>query len=236
MNLAAANTSTSSTSGTGTSLTKSTSSTKSLGKDEFLKLLVTQLKNQNPLNPMDSSAFVAQLAQFSSLEQLTNTNSKLDSLLTYQNSLQNTLLSNLIGKKVTFSGSSVNLSGSTAAINYNLSGDAKDVKISISDSSGKVVRELDLGTLTSGDKTYSWDGKDANGNTLSDGQYTIAMTATDASGNSVDVTTKAQGTVTGITYDGTNTYLVVDGTTKIKVGDLKAINDASSSSSKAAKA
>jgi len=89
---------------------------KTVGKDEFLKLFVTQLKNQDPLNPMDSAGFTAQLAQFSSLEQLTNLNDGMKSLLLSQNSLQNALSANLIGKQVGFQGQDA--SGGAGAMQY----------------------------------------------------------------------------------------------------------------------
>lgn len=222
MNVSASN-STAAAATAGAASTQGKVANKSLGKDQFLQLLVTQLRNQDPLNPMDSQAFVSQLAQFSSLEQLTNTNTKLESLLTYQSSLQNTLMSGLIGKDVSFSGNSVNLKG-TAAISYNPSADAMDLKISIYDSTGKVVREIGLGMQTAGEKSYTWDGKDSNGKVLADGQYTVNINAVDSSGKSVGVSTKARGTVTGITYDGTNTWLVVDNGTKIQLGDVTEIN------------
>ncbi len=89
---------------------------KTVGKDEFLRLFVTQLKFQDPLNPMDSAGFTTQLAQFSSLEQLTNLNDGMKSLLLSQNSLQNSLSANLIGKQVGFQGKDA--SGDAGAMQY----------------------------------------------------------------------------------------------------------------------
>lgn len=219
-------TGTSATSTTGTSTGSSTTGTSvdsAFSKDTFLMLLVAQLKNQDPLNPMDSTAFVSQLAQFSSLEAQQNANTKLDSLLTYQSTMQNTLISNLIGKEVSYSGSSVNLA-TTADISYTPSADATKVTLTISDSSGKVVRTVTLGEQTSGEKTYTWDGKDSSGNKLSDGTYSSSFSAVDSSGSSVSVTTKSKGTVTGISYDGSTTYLVLGSGTKIQFGDITEIN------------
>ena len=122
-------------------------SKKIVTKDEFLKLFVTQLKNQDPLNPMDSTGFTTQLAQFSSLEQLTNINDGITSLLAYQNSQQNASAANLIGKQVGFR------------------------------------------------------GKDANGNA---GEM-------------------RHGTVTGVAFDAGRTSFVIDGSTKIALGDIQEI-------------
>jgi flagellar basal-body rod modification protein FlgD len=130
-----------------TTAVPTTASNNTVTKDEFLKLFVTQLKNQDPMNPMDSAGFTAQLAQFSSLEQLTNNNSGITSLLAYQNSLQNASAANLIGKQVGFQ-------------------------------------------------------------------------ATDANGNAGPM---QHGTVTGIAFDAGKTSIVINGSTKIALGDIQEI-------------
>lgn len=218
-----------STTSTGSAATKSSassqtnSSDKTLGKEDFLKLLVAQLQHQDPLNPMDSTDFTSQLAQFSSLEQLANISSQMKNLLLYQNSIQNTMAVNLIGKDVTFSGDTINLQG-TADISYTVSSDASAVSVSVYDSNGKLVRKINLGKIAAGENSYTWDGKDSDGNKLSDGQYSVKISAVDSSGNTVTASTKSEGTVTGITYDNGVTYLVIDGKTKIQLGDITEIN------------
>ena len=196
---------------------------KILGKDEFLKLFTTQLRFQNPLNPLDSTEFTAQLAQFSSLEQLTNINEQMNDLVLFQNSLQNTLATTLIGRKVKVAGEEVYLKDK-AEINYTLPQDVSKIKISISDSSGKVVREVNLGPETGGNKTYVWDGKDSHGATLPEGNYSITAGAYDAGGNPVEATTAVWGTVTGVTFENNITYFIIDGTTKIQLSDVKEIS------------
>ncbi|MEW6417089.1 MAG: FlgD immunoglobulin-like domain containing protein [Nitrospirota bacterium] len=194
-----------------------------LGKDDFLTLFITQLRYQDPLDPLDSTEFTSQLAQFSSLEQLTNINEQMDNLMLFQNSLQNTLTTSLIGRKVKFDGEEIYLKDN-AEINYTLSEDASEVKISISDSSGNIVREVNLGTQTAGNKNYVWDGKDSNGATLPEGKYTIKVEAYDADGNPVEATTSIWGTVTGVTFEDNITYLIIDGMTKIQLSDIKEIS------------
>jgi flagellar basal-body rod modification protein FlgD len=194
-----------------------------LGQDDFLKLFVTQMKYQNPLNPMDSTEFTAQLAQFSSLEQLTNISGQLNNLSVYENSLNNTLTTTFIGRKVEFAGDSLYLKGN-ADIGYSLSAGASDVKITISDSSGKVVREIDAGARAAGSNTYSWDGKDSLGNALPDGNYSIRVDAYDAAGNTVDSQTQSSGTVTGVSFDNNVTSLIIDGTTRINLSDISKIS------------
>jgi len=195
---------------------------KILSKDDFLKLFTMQLRYQNPLNPMNNTEFTAQLAQFSSLEQLQNMNTKINDLLLYQNSLQNTMISNLIGKKVKISGNELNLK-ENAEISYTLQEDASKVKISIYDAGGALVKEVELGQQTTGEKSYVWDGNDKNGTPLPEGQYSFAVEAFDASGTPVEVMTTVYGTVTGITFENNVTYLVIDGTYRTQLSEIKEI-------------
>ena len=195
---------------------------KTLGKDDFLKLFVTQLRAQNPLNPMNNTEFTAQLAQFSSLEQLNNMNMQLHDLLLYQNSLQNTLSNTLIGRKVKISGNEVYLKDN-AEISYALQEDVSKVKISVYSSSGELVKEVNLGQQTSGEKNYVWDGTDNSGNHLPEGHYQIKVEALDDSGTPVNVSTMVYGTVTGITFDNNITYLIINNTLKIQLNEIKEI-------------
>jgi len=201
---------------------QSTSTNQILGKDDFLKLFTMQLRYQDPLNPMSNTEFTAQLAQFSSLEQLSNISSQLHDLLVYQNSLQNTLTNDLIGRKVKVSGNEVYLKDK-AEISYTLQSDASQAKISVYNSSGDLVRTVDLGQQTSGEQNYVWDGKDNNGVQLPEGKYQMKVDALDASGNPVNVSTMVYGTVTGITFDNNITYLIIDDSTRIQLSDIKEI-------------
>jgi flagellar basal-body rod modification protein FlgD len=201
---------------------QTSTATKTVDKNDFLKLFVTQLQYQNPLSPMDSTGFTSQLAQFSSLEQLTNINAAMSNLTAYQNSMQNTLAAGLIGKTIKVSGNQVSLAG-TAALNYSLTGAAAQTKISIYDSTGKCVRQADLGNRNAGAATYTWDGKDSLGNTLPDGAYTFSVDALDTSGAKVCATTLTYGVVTGIVFENNATYLMVDGKLKVRPGDIQEI-------------
>jgi flagellar basal-body rod modification protein FlgD len=202
--------------------TQTSSTTKTLGKDDFLKLFVAQLRSQNPLNPMDNTEFTAQLAQFSSLEQLSNINTQLHDLLLFQNSLQNTLTNNLIGRQVKIPGNEIYLK-ENGEISYTLPEDVSKVKISIYDSGGGLVKEVNLGQQTSGEKSYVWDGTDNSGNRLPEGHYQVKVEALDDSGNPVNVSTMVYGTVTGITFDNNITYLIIDNTLKIQLSEIKEI-------------
>ena len=191
-----------------------------LGKDDFLKLLVEQLKNQDPLNPMESTEFTAQLAQFSSLEQLTTMNKNLDYLRLYQASINNAQAVNFIGKTVKASGNSINVKdGASNQMQFDLAGDAAEVNIHIYDSSDNLVKTINCGSLSSGEQSMEWDGTNDNGETVSDGTYTFEVSAADEGGESVGATTYMTVKVTGVTFRDGNAYLLA-GDIEISMSDI----------------
>jgi flagellar basal-body rod modification protein FlgD len=172
-----------------------------LGKDDFLRLLVTQLQYQDPLNPADSAQFTAQLAQFSSLEQLGNINDNIGGLQLSQTALNNSQAVNFIGKTVTSSGNSIHLTdGVSDDLQFELGADAKAVFMSIYDAAGNYVKTIGSGALSAGEQTLKWDGADQAGNRVSDGAYTFEVAAVDADGNMVNTKTFTSGMVTGVTF------------------------------------
>jgi len=188
-------------------LSSVTSKTTSLGKDDFLKMLVAQLKNQDPLNPMDGTEFAAQLAQFSSLEQLTNMNTQLTNLGLYQKTMISTEAVNLLGKEVTVGqGNQFQVEGDTAGFSYSLAGDASQVSISILDASGNEVDRIEAGTQSAGQQNVTWQ----KGNN-SNGLYSYKVTAVDANGDAVKVTSMTTGKVTAVQYKDNAIYLTVNG-------------------------
>ncbi len=193
-----------------------------ISQDEFLTLLITQLRFQDPLNPINNAEFTSQLAQLSSLEKLNNIDSKLNDLLIYQNSLQNTLAVSLMGREVEALGDEVYLKDQ-AEINYTLSQNASVVRISIYDLNGRLVREIELKKQPSGNNTYVWDGKSSTGEKLPEGRYVFTVSAFDAQGEAIDVTTTIKGIITGITFEDNITYLVIDDAIRVQLGDIKTI-------------
>ena len=186
---------TSSSSGTTAASTSSSSksSTSSLGQDAFLQLLVTQLQYQDPLNPMDDKDFVAELAQFSSLEQLTEINTGIDNLATIGNQQQLLGAVNFIGKTIEANGTAVSLEkGKATSVTFTLPSDAETCLVNVLDSSGEIVRTVDLGATKAGQVEFTWDGKDYDGNVMTDGQYQVAVTATDANKDAITVTSTMQ--------------------------------------------
>ena len=173
-----------------------------LGKDDFLNLLVTQLKNQDPLKPMDSSSFVAELAQFSQLEQSANQVSLLQRSLDAQNaSLQYSLLP-LLGREVRVEGAVIQLGAAPATLDYSLGQDAESVGLSILNASNQVIRTGNLGAQAAGAQHVVWDGRDQNGTAAQPGTYTYAIAARDAQNLAVPVTATSRLTVSGIRLDG----------------------------------
>ena len=172
-----------------------------LGKDDFLRLLVTQLQYQDPLNPADSAQFTAQLAQFSSLEQLGNINDNIGGLQLSQTALNNSQAVNFIGKTVTSSGNSIHLTdGVSDDLQFELGADAKAVFMNIYDAAGNYVKTIESGALSAGEQTLKWGGADQAGNKVSDGAYTFEVAAVDADDNMVNTKTFTSGMVTGVTF------------------------------------
>ena len=197
----------------------------SLGKDAFLNLLVTQLQYQDPLAPMGSTEFTAQLAQFSSLEQLNNVNENLEYLQLYQASLNNSQAVGFIGKRITATGDAISLAdGESDDIRFNLAGDADSIMIKIFDTDGTLVKNYDVGSVEAGENNIEWDGTDNNDNNMPDGEYSFEIIATDVDGRQVDVTTFTSGKVTGVTFVNSVAYLLVGGM-KIPLNTVVEVNE-----------
>lgn len=186
-------------------------SMKNVGKEDFLKLLVTQLQHQDPLQPMDNTEFVAQLAQFSTLEGITNMDSRLGSIGDSMLSLNNFGAAGLIGSEITALGDIVTLNGSSAEISYQLQGDASSVTVAIVNSNGSLVRQLETGGGAAGENSVVWDGRDGEGNVLPQGNYTFSVTAARGDGSDVGVDTLLRGVVDEIEYENGAPFLLVGG-------------------------
>lgn len=186
-----------------------TSGKSSLGKDDFLNLLMTQLQNQDPLNPQDDKEFVSQLSQFSSLEQLTNISSGIDKLNTATTQQQMFSAAGFIGKEVKAGGDSLAKSGTNvSSLYYSLSDACTKVSINIMDSNGNIVRTVDAGGKAAGEQTFQWDGKDSWGNSVADGIYSVGITTQKADGNPANVSTSVTGLVTGVATDNNGSYVL----------------------------
>jgi len=207
-----------------TASSQSTTSTNSMGKDDFLKLLVAQLQNQDPMNPLQGTDFVAQLAQFSSLEQLTNINDSLTQNLqateVMNQSIGNSLAATLVGKDVRASTNALQYSGtSSISLGYTLDSDANAVDVKVYDASGNRVKTITGLSVNSGDNSFTWDGTNDVGTQMGAGKYTFTVEAQDAAGNPITASTYMTGTVSSIRFRSDGAYFVVDGT-EVPISDV----------------
>jgi flagellar basal-body rod modification protein FlgD len=204
------------------SSSSSTSSTSSLSSQDFMTLLVSELQNQNPLDPTNTTDFVNQLTSYASYQQQTTLNTNLNSLATSFNSLLTLNATNYIGHTVEAKGDTATLSNGTATFGYSLTSAASDVTLTVKDSSGNTVW-TGSGTTTSGKNSFTWDGTNSAGTQLTDGgQYTLSVAATDASGNSVYDYTTVSGKVTGVDSSSGTTDLTI-GSSSVKASDVIAV-------------
>lgn len=181
-----------------------------LGQSEFLSLLIAQLKAQDPLDPMNGTEFTAQLAQFTSLEQLKDINSSLVQMAESQHEVFNAQAVNFIGKTVWASGNSVYLDQDKGCeLNFSLGGAAGSVFISIYDSYGRYLTTIEEKNLPPGDQTVVWNGKDASGKALPEGVYSFEISAVDVNNNLVASRTAVSGTVTSLMYQNGMPYLMI---------------------------
>jgi len=182
-----------------------------LGKDEFMKLLIVKLQNQDPLNPTDDESFIADLAQFSSLEQMENMNGGISDLSLLQSNATNTSMVNYIGKTAILAGDTINLESGVSTINYELPNNAATVDISIYSENGQLIKTIQQSSIQAGDNTLMWNGQNEQGLDMPEGRYKIKITATDDNGNSIPVIPRMTGKITGITYENGYPELVIGG-------------------------
>jgi flagellar basal-body rod modification protein FlgD len=181
--------------------TNGTSGEDVMGKEDFLTLLVAQLQNQDPMNPDDPTEFTAQLAQFSSLEQLFNLNESMEGLATTQQQSDRFSSMDLIGKEVVYADSGFTFSGDPVNVGYQLDGTAASVTMYIQDEDGSTVATLHPTEMESGDHFLEWDGLDSDGNVLPEGKYTIVLQASSAGEDStIAVSPLVQSEVTGVDF------------------------------------
>jgi len=191
--------------------TTSSSGNDDLGKDAFLQLLVTQLSNQDPLNPMEDKEFVAELSQFSSLEQLTNLNEGMDNLISATERQDMISAVSFMGKTVTASGDELSVkNGDASELTFELTEDAAAVLINIIDESGNIMRTVDLGAMSAGTHSFTWDAQDYVGNEVDDGLYAAAVAAETTDGKIMLVSTEVSGVVEGIESDSGQYLLRLD--------------------------
>jgi len=205
---------------------KDKASNSEMGQQEFLQLLVAQMRNQDPINPLDSKEFAAQLAQFNSVEQLINVNSGLSTLQGSQDmmsaSLTNSMAASMTGKHVKALSSEIYLApGGQSNIQYKLQNSASDVEIVIRNESGSEVRREKLSGVAGGDNQWSWDGRNDAGDRMADGNYHVEIQASNE-GSKVNALTYVEGTVGKVRYTGSGVFLHVNGV-NVSIGDVEEV-------------
>ena len=202
-----------------------------MGKEEFLKLLIVQLSQQDPLNPQDSTEFVSQLATFTSLERLVNIEEGLGLVALASTATNSTLATGFIGKHVEIVGDEIGYSGrGTTELNFALDGDAAEVEIEITNEDGEVVKTIQT-TGTLGSNTVVWDGKTDDGENAPTGQYTFSVTkAVDGEGNDITATTKNIHRVTSVTFFNGYPELVLSNGKSVKLSEVMAVVESKSDS------
>jgi len=197
-----------------------------IGKDQFLKLLVAQLTHQDPLNPMEGTEFTAQLAQFTSLEQLININENLSSLSNLKNALTQSQSVDMIGKQILAEGNTIAMTnGISSNIIFSLDKPTDSAEISVFDQSGRLASVFTTGDLLAGQNTVAFAGFDKNNKPLGDGLYTFSITALDEEGKDINSKTFSSGIVTGINIsDDGGTDLQI-GTTKFPLASVVQVSD-----------
>lgn len=211
-------TSTSSTTSTNTANNLATTSGTDL-QNTFMKLLVAQLQNQDPLNPMDNSQMTSQLAQINTVNGIQQLNTTMSSMATQNAATQ---ASSLIGRSVQVPSSTLTLASGAANFGISVPNGADDVVVTIKDANGNTVRSVDLGKMAAGSGNYTWNGKDDKGNTLKDGTYKIGVAAT-LGGKTTTANALGTDKVTGVTITNGTTQLQLASGNTAKLSDVTTI-------------
>lgn len=198
-----------------------TSTADQLG-DRFLTMLVTQMQNQDPLNPMDNAEITSQLAQINTVKGIDSLNTTMQKLLTSYSDALSMQSSSLVGKNVLAAGNSLPLGDNGALGGVKLDGDADKVSIVISDANGVKVAQEDLGEQEAGVINFVWDGNGADGNRLANGSYQFAVQATQG-GNKVTTTALEVGTVSALVRGQNGFQLEIPGTGLVDFGAVEQI-------------
>lgn len=189
-------------------------------QDRFLKLLVTQMKNQDPLNPMDNAQVTSQLAQLSTVSGIDKLNSTLEALKSNYQSSQSLQAASMIGHTVVTPGSSITLEGGKGAMEVDLPQPVDSLNINVLDGAGKLIRTIDVGQHEAGIVKLAWDGKNDQGNTVSDGAYSFAVEAK-TGGVASDAAPLMFAHVQSVSSNGQGTHLNFENAPSVDVSAVR---------------
>lgn len=210
------------TSASTSSLTAGSASDVKATKDNFLKLLVTQMKYQDPMNPMDSAQMTSQIAQLNTVEGINQLNATVSSLQASLMASQSMQSASLIGKTILADGNSISLLNGSANLSMRLEDAAESVVVDVINSSGRIIKTTDLGANAAGIKSFTWDGSTNEGGTAPDGQYTFQVNAKKLN-QTVAVTPLTQATVSGVELTSAGTQLSLNNGTNIAMSTIRGV-------------
>jgi flagellar basal-body rod modification protein FlgD len=197
----------------------STTSTAAAAQDQFMKLLVTQMQNQDPLNPMDNSQMTSQLAQLSTVSGIEKINATLQSMITGYQSTQVLQAASMIGHGVMVNGSSMNLNNGAALFGVSLPSNASSVNVTVLDANGQPVHSFDVGAQQAGLLPLQWDGTTDTGAKAADGAYSFRVTALQGS-QALNAQTLSYGQVASVATNAQGIKLTVPGLGEVKMSDV----------------
>jgi flagellar basal-body rod modification protein FlgD len=191
-------------------------------KDDFLKLLVTQMKYQDPMNPMDSAQMTSQIAQLNTVEGINQLNATVTSLQASLMASQSMQAASLIGKTVLADGNSINLINGSASLSMRLEGAAESVVVDVINASGRIIKTADLGANAAGIKSFTWDGSTNEGGVAPNGQYTFQVNAKKLN-QAVTATPLTQATVGGVELTSAGPQLSLNNGTNIAMSTVRGV-------------
>lgn len=206
----------------GTAATTNSGSSINEAQDRFMKMLIAQMKNQDPLNPMDNAEMTSQLAQLNMVSGINQLNSTLSGLAANQQSNQDISAAGLLGHTVLVPGNHTALSNGKANITMDLKQSADEVAVSILDGQGHVVRSLTLGPQSQGMQTIQWDGQTDEGTQAANGNYTFKIDAVTA-GQAVTANGLSYGAVQSVSLNGGLLKVNVDQVGDVGISDVRQI-------------
>jgi len=199
-----------------------------MGQESFLKLLVAQMQHQDPLNPQGNEEFIAQLAQFTSLEQLMGVNSSLGDLYAATTSMNNASMTQLLGRNVTAYSDQVPYDGDGAQdLHWKAPDDVSTMSITVTDSEGKMIARKELDAQSAGDGSWTWDGTDVHGVQVPEGTYNVSINAYDTNGNPMEVRSVIKGVINEMSYETGSPIPYIDGV-EVSIGSILRVDTGTS--------